>query len=212
MTELTYTLLGDGTSDKALMPIIDWTIRQHTPNLVIQSQWADFSYLNEPPPVSRLPGRIHKALQLFPCDWLIIHRDSERQSLSERYEEIMEAWREMEHQYGRQKAVGIVPVRMTEAWLLFDTAAIRLASGNPSGKQRLMPPALHRMEDVPDPKQTLHHLLREASGLSGRRLQKLNVARAVQLVANNIQDFTPLRQLSAYQAFDAAIQNAVQHL
>lgn len=93
MSEITYTLLSDGTSDKALLSIIDWVLRQHFPNLVTQRQWADFSRLPNPPLMNRLTDRMEQALALYPCDWLFVHRDAERQSVEDRQQEIATAWR-----------------------------------------------------------------------------------------------------------------------
>lgn len=137
MRELTYTLLGDGSSDKALLPVINWAFLQHHPNLIIQAQWADFSLLPDPPLISELPGRIRQAIDLYPCDLLFIHRDAERETLADRQKEIMTAWRLIEFAYANHRSVSVVPIRMTEAWLLFNEHAIRTAAGNPSGKQKL---------------------------------------------------------------------------
>ncbi|MEH2437636.1 MAG: hypothetical protein V7K25_25980 [Nostoc sp.] len=41
MKELCYTLLSDGSSDKALMPILTWLLREHQVECAIQSNWAD---------------------------------------------------------------------------------------------------------------------------------------------------------------------------
>ena len=37
---LSYTLIADGSSDIALMPIIDWLIGQHRPDLRVVGQFA----------------------------------------------------------------------------------------------------------------------------------------------------------------------------
>jgi hypothetical protein len=88
---------------------------------------------------------------------------------------------------------------MTEAWLLFDEAAIRRAAGNPQGAQSLVLPELGQAEAAPQPKKLLHEALRAASGLRGHRLAKFQAARAVHGVAQHIADFSPLRQLPAFK-------------
>ncbi|MCY7358088.1 MAG: hypothetical protein LH609_11635 [Rudanella sp.] len=200
MREITYTLLGDGTSDKALLPIINWTIRKWHPDVLIQAQWADFSRLPVPP--KSLPDRMKQALELYPCDWLFVHRDAEKQPVNDRQSEIEEAWKSIGSSYTAHTVVGITPVRMTEAWLLLEEKAIRLAASNPSGKQPLVLPSLKMLESVTDPKHTLQQLLREASGLNQRRLQKFNVSKATQLVAEMIDDFAKLEELTAFNAFE----------
>lgn len=210
MSEITYTLLSDGTSDKALLPIIDWTIRKHHPDIILQSQWADFSLLSMPP--KELSERIKQAIELYPCDWLVIHRDGEKQPIIDRQQEIDKAWQLIARSYTVRTVIGIIPVRMTEAWLLLDEKAIKLAAGNPSGRQKLSIPSIKQLESLPDPKQTLQQLLREASELSGRRLRKFNVSKAVQLVAENISDFSALNELNAFLSFEKLVITAIQTL
>ncbi len=93
---------------------------------------------------------------------------------------------------------------MQEAWLLIDESALRKAAGNPLGRRPLPVPDPKRLEDLPDPKQTLHELLRQASDLHGRRLARFNrdVRRHVHRLAQQIEDFRPLRGLSAFQRLE----------
>ncbi len=202
MAEITYTLLGDGSSDRALLPIINWTFRQHYPQLGIQAQWADFSRLHSPPALNKLDERIRKANYLYPCDYLFVHRDAEKQSWQERYDEITATF----NQFANLKMLCIIPVRMTEAWLLFSEQAIRKAAGNPLGSHKLSLPALRQIESTPNPKQVLQSLLREASGRKGRNLQKFNVSQAVQLVADFTVDFNQLRNLEAFNRFEESVR------
>ncbi len=97
-----------------------------------------------------------------------------------------------------EQLVPVIPVRMTEAWLLTDESAIRRASGNPNGKVRLDLPPVSRLEALPDPKVELHRLLRVASELTGRRLKRLNEGSAVHRVAEYTESFHQLRELSAF--------------
>ncbi len=125
MKRLSYTLLGDGSSDRLLEHVIDWALHQRNVNIE-QRQWADFSRLRQRP--SGLDERIRSALELYPCDVLFIHRDAERDSHGVRLTEIQRALPEAGLPH-----VPIIPVRMTEAWFLHDEDAIRSASGNPRG-------------------------------------------------------------------------------
>lgn len=107
-------------------------------------------------------------------------------------------------------AVCVVPVRMQEAWLLFDETAIRKAAGNPLGRQPLKLPDLSKLEDQPDPKTILYELLREASGLGSKRRNKLKVEEIVHRVADLIDDFSPLRALPAFMALEQEIKQVIQ--
>ena len=98
-----------------------------------------------------------------------------------------------------------MPIRMTEAWLLIDDAALRSAAGNPRGSVPLSIPAVRQLEGLPDPKKTLHDLLRTASGLTGRRLRRFRMDQAVHRLAQVIQDDSPLRQLPAFRALEEEV-------
>jgi hypothetical protein len=65
--------------------------------------------------------------------------------------------------------IPVVSVRMHEAWLLFDEAAIRCAAGNPNGNIPITLPAARSLDRIQNPKELLFDLLRTASGLSARR-------------------------------------------
>jgi hypothetical protein len=106
--------------------------------------------------------------------------------------------------------VAVIPVRMQEAWLLFDEAAIRRAADNPAGRTPLGLPPLTQCEGLPDPKALLHEILREASGLGARRREKMNVSRAARRIPDFIGDFTPLRCLPAFATLEADIGEAIQ--
>lgn len=99
-------------------------------------------------------------------------------------------------------AVCVVPVRMTEVWLLLDEAALREAAGYPGGKMLLEFPGLSALETIPNPKVMLHELLKKASGFSGRRLQKFRPDEVIHRLAHLIRDYSRLRQLPAFRALE----------
>jgi hypothetical protein len=102
----------------------------------------------------------------------------------------------------QQTAVCVVPVRMQETWLLFDEAALRTAADNPRGRMPLEIPSLKKLEDVPDPKDVLWKLLATASGLRPGRLRRFDPTPRIHRLADLIEDFSPLRRLSAFQALE----------
>ena len=195
-----YTLVSDGTSDAVLMPVIDWCLRQRGVTPVVK-QRADLSRIR---PIRGLEGRLRAALDLYPCDVLFVHRDAEGQGAGQRREEIARAL-----QWSVIRRVPVVPIRMTEAWLLADEYAIRCAAGNPNGKQALNLPELRRLEDVPDPKNVLFEALKTASGLNARRRDQLRVHQRVQLIPNHIDDYSRLNELSAFRALQEDIRVVV---
>ena len=196
MKEIRYTLLTDGSSDKALIPILSWLLYQHCPEYAIQPEWADLGRLPRPPKKEDIPKRIIKSVELYPCDLLFVHRDAERISREKRTGEIRQALAKIAH----PPAACVVPVRMTEAWLLFDEMAIRKAAGNPNGNQPLELPVMNDIESLPDPKKMLHDLLRAASGhVRRRRLNRLSVGKLAFRVTRLTSSFMPLRELAAFR-------------
>jgi len=194
MDHLNFTLLSDGSSDAILINPLTWILEQHLRQIgvPVNGTWADLRRLRTPP--KDLRDRIQAALDLYPCDILFVHRDGEREPLERRVEEIVAATNGMDG-----ISVPVVPIRMQEAWLLIDEAALRRASGNPNGNVRLDMPDIHRLETIIDPKKLLHDLLCEASELSGRRRQKLNPRKQALRLGELIENFAPLRMLNAFQ-------------
>ena len=179
MQPLRYTFLGDGPSDRALMPIIDWLLRDHRwiQEAGFVEQAADL-WSPTVAPVKTLEERIRTARELYPCDSLFVHRDAEREPLEVRWREIDAATPRSGGQW-----VPIVPVRMTEAWLLIDESAIRSAADNPAGTAPLDLPEVARLEQLPNPKEILHRSLLAASEKRGRRREsfKRSLARRVSI-------------------------------
>lgn len=109
-------------------------------------------------------------------------------------------------------AVCVVPVRMQEAWLLCDEAALRAAAGNPHGKEILELPPVVQLESLPDPKRLLHDLLRQASGLGAKRRKRFPVQERTHRLADLIEDFSPLRTLPAFARLEADLVSVLVDL
>jgi hypothetical protein len=202
VTRSRLTLLSDGPTDQALLPIVRWLLDQHS-TTPFEQNWADLRRLPRRP--VKLAARVEAALDLYPCDLLVVHRDAEREPAENRLREIAEATRDR-----AMPVVCAVPVRMTEAWLLFDEAAIRRAAGCPNGTMPLNRPALKNVESLPDPKEVLHEALKVASNLSGRRRKQLQPD--IRRLADLIDDFAPLRGVPSFRAFEGSLRDALHRL
>src|SRR5262249_43152108 len=110
--DLRITLLGDGSSDRCLLMHILWIIEKNLASETI----VEHTFVSTPRERGGrgLKSRIQASLREAPCDILFVHRDAERDSLEIRTTEIQLALCDIE-----KNSVPIVPVRMTEAWLLF---------------------------------------------------------------------------------------------
>ena len=202
-----FTLVADGTSDGAmLVPILRWLLRTHYPAVGINIEYADPRHHFKP--LTKPHEKIAFALKSYPCECLFVHRDAEKDPPDNRRREIQTAINALKETRPIVH-ICVVPVRMSEAWLLFDEPAIRRAAGNPNGKVKLDMPRLATLEDIPDPKEQLYNLLIKASEYSGRRLRTFKPHDKSRLVAQHLDDFSPLRQLSAFQNLEADLQRVV---
>jgi hypothetical protein len=203
--EVNFALLADGGSDRALLPIAKWVFAQRVPTEVqVRGEAADLSVLREPP--RKLTDRISRAIELYPCTVLLVHRDAEAQDPEMRHKEIEVACRQVQTE-SLWSHVCVVPVRMTEAWLLFDEGALRKAAGNPNGKMPLSFPS--DPESEPQPKRILLDALREASGLKGHRRKRFRPETARFFLANRIDDFSALRHLAAFRRFEHDVREVL---
>ncbi len=205
---LKYTLLSDGSSDACLQHPINWLLGVHGWHRV-RGERADLSLVPSKP--KKLKERIEATIQLYPGDLLFIHRDAERAPPEERVQEIERALNAV---INPPRYVCIVPVRMTEAWLLHEEQAIRKAAGRPTGAVDLELPPLEQIEKIPNPKDVLDAALIKAAAAQGRKLSKLHrdLPRIRHRVAELISDFGPLKQLQAFRAFDRLLADALQAL
>ena len=203
MTPIRYTLLTDGSSDQALIPLIDTALAECArSSRGYAGRWADPAAFS-PKPTS-LSERMSAAVRAYPCDLLIVHRDAEKDSREARVAEIASAAAE-----SALSPVPVVPVRMTEAWLLFDERAIRKAAGRPNGTAPIKLPAAP--DGLPDPKKTLRELLLAAADVTGRKKKKFekSIPTRVHRVAEYLPGIAPLRALDAFQRFELDLRAAV---
>jgi hypothetical protein len=200
------TLVTDGSSDRVLLPILGWLLGQRT-TVPVELQWAETRHLPEQP--ASLRERVQAAVALYPCELLFVHRDAERAPRDRRVDEIRAALHGLAD---APPAVCVVPVRMQEAWLLFDEAALREAAGCPNGTMALDLPSLKSIEQLPNPKARLHKLLRQASGRKGRRAKQFQPQVQAHRLSDLIDDFSPLRRLPAFQALEAELKAALAQL
>jgi hypothetical protein len=125
-----------------------------------------------PPPRKTVAAKLQAVKDLGGSyDLIVLHRDADRDGRKPRLAEISAAARKV---MPNVPHVPVIPIRMTEAWLLLDEAAIRRVAGAPNGKTPLNLPKASKVESVPDPKAVLKETLTRASGLTGRKLATFN--------------------------------------
>lgn len=187
-------LLADGSSDAVLVHPLRWLLSKRA-DAPFELRVVDLRH--HPRPLRTLSERVEAALAEGPVDLLFVHRDAEAQEPQQRHDEVLAALQ------GRV-GVAVVPVRMTEAWLLHDEPAIRAAAERPAGREVLALPRIRDVESRPDPKAVLLAALDAARGpVTARRRRQFNIRGAVHRVAELIDDWSPLEQLPSYRRLDA---------
>jgi len=202
MSQIACTLITDGSSDRALLPVLAWLFNQHKVAPAPDIQWY------KPGTFGRrgrsLSARIADAVENYPCELLFIHRDAEALPAIKREREIQRAIDSCDlTKFENPPAVFVIPVRMTEAWLLFDEPSIRRAAGRPNGKKTLSHTGLSYCESLADPKAVLRQCFITASELKGRHRNRFNTDAAVHRLAELIEDYSPLRALPAFARMEA---------
>lgn len=190
--QLTYAIVADGGTDRVLQPIIDHSIRCLDSDVEILE-----------PDFDKRRGPIGDYLERYRQGSMLVfaHRDAEAMGHKARVSEFA--------RIRDQRVVPVIPVRMTEAWLLIDPTAIARAAGRPGATVDL--PPVQRIEQLPDPKAMLEQLLLTAAGdPTGRsrdRFKRKMTAHRVN-VASYITDFSRLHALAAYTAFVDRLRDA----
>lgn len=196
----------EGTSDQPLAEIIEALFVER--GVYIRLSHPDFSLL--PKVAKDVKSRVQAGIELLggSVEVIVVHRDADGAGPDTRRLEINRA---VESVYGAATTVPVIPVRMTEAWLLLDEQAIRRVAGNPRGRSEIQLPSRRQVESVADPKQLLQRCLIQAADCTGRRrdqvAKRFNEQRRQLLrqidYSGSIKDLPSWRQLIA--DIDAAV-------
>ena len=206
MTVINYTLVSEGPSDQALIPIIDWLFRAQGSEIAVNGTWADRDKL--PRHTTSLADKIRFGLDFFPCDVLFVHRDSDEEAPEKRRAEIEAAMAGIRNI--RTPFVCVIPVKTMEAWFLFSEQAIREFVGNPGGKADLNLPSLNRIEATSRPKERLNAAFEAAGKAEGRRKKSYNTTASLVAFAREFTDFSPLQHLDAFSRLEADIRAVLE--
>jgi hypothetical protein len=194
-------LIGEGSTDRALVAPLNWVLREATP---VQSEvrWVDACRL---PRKHTLADRVGAVRQIESFDLLFIHRDADSGPPDDRRAEIADAAGDVRH-------VPVIPVRMTESWLLPHEEAIREACGRPSGREPLHLPPLKRIEALADTKAALRAAIQAAMNVRPGRRSRQDPTDAFYRISDRVEDWSVLRAPSAFRRLEADTRAALASL
>ena len=188
-----FLLACEGPSDAGLVPHIERLIAEAGGTDVEGESWFYGG---------RLADKIRKGLEVADgmADLLFVHRDADKTGAPARFGEIANAVATVAD---APRWVGVVPVRMTEAWLILDEEAIRRAVGRPNGRAPLGLPTPSEAERRAQPKEILANALLAASDATGRRRERIrrDFGRLRQRLLTNLPIHGPLTQLTSWLRF-----------
>ncbi len=202
--------LAEGSSDAPLGDLVQALLLARGVNVSLTR--PDFDLLEDRVPRD-LGSRMIAARTLMrdDVDVVVIHRDADNVGAEARRGEMVAA---LDRACSGAPLIPVIPVRMTEAWLLLDEQAIRRVSGNPSGRSDLALPKTLEVERFADPKAKLRECLLTAADVTGRRRERLDRrfdSNRRQLL-ERLEPEGPVMQLTSWQALLRDVENVAQRL
>lgn len=183
-------LVADGTSDRALIPLLRLLLKEHLQIPFEEPQFIDVERHN-------LAGKIKHATEKYSLDVLFVHRDAENEEWEKRVAEIQGSTPIA----NQTPIVSVIPIKMTEAWLLTDVQAIRSAVGNPNSNVELPLPNHKKIEQSAAKKILLESLVIACEAGANRR-RRFKPEQYRQRVAELVSDLDSLRKLPSFQRLE----------
>ncbi|WP_080042371.1 DUF4276 family protein [[Actinomadura] parvosata] len=165
----TGIFVAEGSSDAPLAGIVESLFAAR--GVALRLSAPDFERLGK---VSKdVASRVEAGIRLMgglQPDVVVVHRDADNAGMEARQQEVREAVKRVGY---TNACVPVIPIRMTEAWLLLDEQAIRHVAGNPRGRAGLGLPKVHEVEALSDPKSYLRQCILKAAEVTGRRRESV---------------------------------------
>jgi hypothetical protein len=202
--------VAEGSSDAPLGELVESLFLARSVNIHLTR--PDYSLLGERV-AKDLTARLKAGTTLMAGDpdVVVFHRDVDNTDHAKRRAEMEEALTAAE---SNGVLVPVIPLRMTEAWLLLDEQAIRTAAGNPNGHVRLNLPTVREVERLADPKRVLRDAIMAAADVTGRRRERLaaRFSSSRRQLLERLDPSGPVTELRSWQSLIADVDAAVSCL
>jgi len=209
MNTIIFALYAEGRTDERFLPLIiqrtaiDILIRRGKKIVYVADPAV--LVLENPEPSSRAERILRAAQQASGYHALIVHADADHptayQAMKERIQPGFErVLTERDKNEVCRQLVPIIPIRMTEAWMLADIEALQEVIGTDLDAERLGISKKRNIESDTDPKQTIKEAVRNAEANSSPRRRRIKLASLYEPLAGRIR-LERLQSLSAYRQF-----------
>jgi hypothetical protein len=199
----------EGSSDKPLADIVETLFAERGQALRLST--PDLSTL--PHVGKNVRSMLSAGAQLMdaPFPLAVVHRDADNAGWESRREEVERALSGSEIDC---KLITVIPITMTEAWLLLDENEIRVVAGNPNGRNNIALPQIHEVEGIADPKSLLKASLLSAASPRGRRRDAVakRFSQHRRQLLERLDPNGPVTQLSSWRRLVADIDACIGSL
>jgi hypothetical protein len=214
MMTLVLALYAEGHVDERFLPVVI----QRTVEQILQQRGQTVVDVMEPITVNHTIDRqfatraeriLEAARRSAGYHALVVHADADyptsERALTERFwpglERVSQA--RLNRQTVCDHLLPIVPVQMTEAWMLADPEALRVVVGTAAQGQELgLPAHAHEVESDPYPKRTLEQAVHNALASRPKRRQRIVLNTIYEPLARQIS-LERLEEVPAYRRFVA---------
>ncbi len=209
MNVLTIAYTTEGVTDvRFLEKIIERTFEQ----LLMDTSIEIFPLLHIPETGKMVDKILKVAKKADGYSLLCVHVDADNGTDNRAFEErILPAFRAVEQTEGKmcKNLVAIVPVYMTESWMIADTDAFKVEIRTSKSNQELNLPAKSRLaEQIANPKETIKKALQIAYKDYPKRRRRRKISELYTPLVQKV-DLEKLALLPSYQKFQQAAKDAL---
>ena len=209
MNSLVLALYAEGRTDERFLPVVI----QRTLEQILAQRSRQVVDVPDPIVVDgsidrEYSGRAERILEAARCAHgyhaLIVHADADHPTPERAMEERIRPGFDLVRQSAEavcRQLVPIVPVQMTEAWMLIDSRALREVIGTALDAHSLgLPQHARRVESDPDPKHTLNQVIQIALANRPRRHRRFDIGALYEPLARQIS-LAQLQAVPSYSRF-----------
>lgn len=207
MQMLVLALYAEGETDGRFLPPI---IQRTAEKILRRGETSSIEVSTENiPRISTFSSRdqciLEAARRASECNILIIHSDADHPSRERAYQErFLPGYDLVQRAQGTfcKSLVPIIPVRMTEAWMLAANHDLfrEILGTNAKSQELGLVNRARQVESIQDPKQTLRQVLQRASSHSSRRHRETNLYPLYLAMGRRI-DLDRLQSVPSYHQF-----------